>query len=215
MENLKTISKNIEIEIVEKKSKFIAHLFYVESEDEAEKLIKNIKKKYYDARHNCYAYRVIKKYHNNKILFVNRSSDDGEPSGTAGGPMLNILEKKELVNVLVIVTRYFGGILLGTGGLVKAYSEVTMKALEESNIKTISYGYEVEVKLEYKDIEKFKYFCRKNNINIVTEEYLENVILKLEMKEEMFNNLEKIVNDKYEKLNINIKYIKKIDEKYI
>ena len=122
-----TIKEPIQSEIVEKKSKFIANIYYVESVDEAEDKIKEVKKKYHDARHNCSCYRVLEE---GKI--VEKSSDDGEPSGTAGGPMLNILQKKELVNIVVIVTRYFGGILLGTGGLVRAYSDVTQKAIEEA-----------------------------------------------------------------------------------
>ena len=112
----KTIKDNAQGLYIEKKSKFIANTFHVTSIEEAEELINNIKKKYHAARHNCYAYRIL-----NEALVIERQSDDGEPSGTAGAPMLNILSKKELVNVLVIVTRYFGGILLGTGGLVKAY----------------------------------------------------------------------------------------------
>ena len=117
MEEFVTIKDNVQFELVEKKSRFIANLFYVESTQEAENIIKDIRKKYYDAKHNCIAYRIID---NGRI--VEKASDDGEPSGTAGAPMLNILQKNNLANVLIIVTRYFGGILLGTGGLVRAYS---------------------------------------------------------------------------------------------
>ena len=127
MEEFVTIKGHVETEIVEKKSKFIANMFYIENAQEAEEIIKKTKKKYFDARHNCIAYRVIE----NERL-IERSSDDGEPSGTAGAPMLNILQKNNLVNVLIIVTRYFGGILLGTGGLVRAYSSSLQKAIEES-----------------------------------------------------------------------------------
>jgi len=103
----KTVEEDVSAEIVEKKSKFIANVFYVESANKAEEIIKNTKKKYYDSRHNCFAYRIY-----SKEGMVQRFSDDGEPSGTAGAPMLNILESKNLSNILVIVTRYFGGILL-------------------------------------------------------------------------------------------------------
>ena len=113
----KSIKHNASAEIVEKKSKFIANIFYIESKEEAENLIKDINKKYHDARHNCYAYSIM-----TKEGIINKMSDDGEPSGTAGNPMLNIILKKELINVLVIVTRYFGGILLGIGvGFVIRY----------------------------------------------------------------------------------------------
>ena len=123
-----TIENNVTSEFTEKKSKFIGNLFYIESSSEAEEIIKKTKKKYFDAKHNCIAYRTIE---NGQI--VERFSDDGEPSGTAGAPMLNILQKNNLVNVLIVVTRYFGGILLGTGGLVRAYQNSLMLAIENSN----------------------------------------------------------------------------------
>ena len=102
MENFITIKENVIAEITEKKSKFIANLIKVENKQDAEEKINKIKKTYHDARHNCVAYRIIEE---NKI--IEKSSDDGEPSGTAGGPMLNILQKNNLCNILVIVTRYF------------------------------------------------------------------------------------------------------------
>ena len=126
---MKTINENITEQIVEKKSKFICNLIYVNSIEEVEENLQKIRKKYYDAKHNCFAFRL-----QNKNGIVEKSSDDGEPSGTAGAPMLNLLSKNELVNCLAVVTRYFGGILLGTGGLVRAYSEVTKKAIESANI---------------------------------------------------------------------------------
>ena len=195
MEEFITILKNETAEIVEKKSKFIANLFHVESVEEAENRIKDIKKKYHDARHNCIAYRVAE---NGQI--IEKSSDDGEPSGTAGGPMLNILQKNNLGNVLVVVTRYFGGILLGTGGLVRAYSEATQQAIEKSTkvIKVI--GIEMTIELDYSNLEKFKYYCKNNNINIKKIDYMDNIILKIEMKESV---KEKIIEDiKNKKLNI-------------
>ena len=174
----KTIKENASAEIVEKKSKFIANIFYVESREEAESMIKEINKKYHDARHNCYAYRIV-----TEEGIVEKASDDGEPSGTAGGPMLNILSKNNLGNVLVVVTRYFGGILLGTGGLVKAYSSACTLGLEKSGIieKTIADLYKIEI--NYTDVDKFKYFAKNNDIIILKEEYLENVILEIGIKE--------------------------------
>ena len=158
--------------IVEKKSKFIGNVFYVESKEEAEKIIKEQKKKYHDARHNCWAYRVLD---DNNV--VEKSSDDGEPSGTAGAPMLNILSKENIVNTLVIVTRYFGGILLGTGGLVKAYSESTKLALEQAKITKIEEGYIYKIEINYSDLDSFKYYLKNNEIKLVKEEYFENVVL--------------------------------------
>ena len=165
----KTVESNEEADITEKKSKFIANIFYITSEEEAEEKIRQIKRKHNTARHHCYAYRIIRK---NEI--INKSSDDGEPSGTAGMPMLNILEKNNFINILVVVTRYFGGILLGTGGLVKAYSEATQKVIEKSEIVIEEEGIELEIELNYKDLENFKYYCNKNNINIIDVKYVED-----------------------------------------
>lgn len=167
-----TIKENASYEIVEKKSKFIGNVFYVESKEEAEKIIKEQKKKYHDARHNCWAYRVLD---DNNV--VEKSSDDGEPSGTAGAPMLNILSKENIVNILVVVTRYFGGILLGTGGLVKAYSESTKLALEQAKITKIEEGFIYKIEINYSDLDSFKYYLKNNEIKLVKEEYFENVIL--------------------------------------
>ena len=195
MEEFITILKNETAEIVEKKSKFIANIFHVESVEESENRIKDVKKKYHDARHNCIAYRVVE---NGQI--IEKSSDDGEPSGTAGGPMLNILQKNNLCNLVIVVTRYFGGILLGTGGLVRAYSEATQQDIEKSTkvIKVI--GREMIIELDYSNLEKFKYYCKNNNINIKKIDYMDNIILKIEMEESV---KEKIIDDiKNKKLNI-------------
>ena len=171
-----TIKENVSSEIVQKKSKFIANLFYVQTEQEAEDKIKEIRKKYHDAKHHCFAYSIME---NSSI--INRMSDDGEPSGTAGMPMLNILTKKGLVNILVVVTRYFGGILLGTGGLVKAYSDATLSALEKASFAHEEIGYEFEIILSYEDFEKFQYYLQKNNINIVQIDYNEKINCILEL----------------------------------
>ena len=196
MEKFKTIlEKNTTTEIIEKKSRFIANLFYVETPQEAEDKIKQVKKKYYDAKHNCFAYITL---NGNEIQ--KKCSDDGEPSGTAGAPMLEILEKQSIYNVVVIVTRYFGGILLGTGGLVRAYSDSLKEAIKKSTLVEQEPGYEAEIKLTYADFEKFKYYCKNNNINIKKIDYMGNIILKIEMEESV---KEKIIDDiKNKKLNI-------------
>ena len=199
----KSIKENASAEVVEKKSKFIANVFYVESREEAEEIIKKVNKQYHDARHNCYAYRVI-----TSDGIIEKASDDGEPSGTAGAPMLTILSKNNLANVLVIVTRYFGGILLGTGGLVKAYSESCSLGIEKAGIveKYIAQVYKVEI--SYSDVDKFKYFAKNNDIIILNEEYLENVILEIGLKDE------KILNIICEK-EINVKNIQFLKEMYM
>lgn len=199
MKEFNTIEKQETSELVEKKSKFIANIFYVSTIEEAESKLEQVRKKYHDARHNCYAYRVL-----NGENVIDRSSDDGEPSGTAGAPMLNILKKENLCNVLVVVTRYFGGILLGTGGLVRAYSQSTQNVIEKSNIIVKKEGYIAKIEVEYKELEKLKYFCKKKEINIINVDYLENVIVELEFKKEekeIFENKEKL---NFDYLNYNI-----------
>lgn len=174
-----SIKENTSIEIVEKKSKFIVNVFYVENKEETEKYREQINKKYHDARHHCFAYRIF-----SKEGIIEKSSDDGEPSGTAGAPMLTILAKNELVNVLVIVTRYFGGILLGTGGLVKAYSKACTLGIQKAQIiqKEVAKMYTVE--LEYTDLNQFQYLAQKNQITILKQEYLTNVLLDIAVKNE-------------------------------
>ena len=203
----KTIDEKYESsEIVQKKSKFIADIFYVETATEAEEKIKNIKKKYYDSRHNCYAYRIY-----SKTGIIQKFSDDGEPSGTAGGPMLNILESKGICNVLVIVTRYFGGILLGTGGLVRAYSEATEEVLNKCNIKEKEIGVKLSIEVKYSDLEKIKYYFNKNNIRIIGYEFLENVKINAEISNEKLDLIVKSQNT----LNFEILKIDKGEETYI
>ena len=193
-----TIKEHAQSEIVEKKSKFIANIFFVENVEEAENKIKETKKEYHDARHNCSCYRVIEE---GKI--VEKQSDDGEPSGTAGGPMLNILQKRDLVNVVAIVTRYFGGILLGTGGLVRAYSDATQKAIDSAEKCEIILGVEYEVKVDYSNLEKLKYYAKMKFQN--------DISCTLQIANENENQF----LDDIEKKNIIIINYKKICEKYI
>lgn len=208
MIKFKTIlEKELSAEIVEKKSRFIANLFYVDSVEEAEEKIKITKKRYYDAKHNCFAYIV-----NDDKVFIKKSSDDGEPSGTAGAPMVEILEKQGLANLLIVVTRYFGGILLGTGGLVRAYSDSLKKALEKATIVELEQGFELDVELEYSNFEKFKYYCSKNNINIINCTYLNNVICKIELNE---IEKEKLENDFYNQNILKINKINKVRQRNI
>lgn len=202
----KTITQNASSEIVEKKSKFIANIFYVENIEEAEEKIKEIKKQYYDARHNCYAFSIY-----TKEGIINRFSDDGEPSGTAGAPMLNILNSKKLTNVLVIVTRYFGGILLGTGGLVRCYTEATQEALNNTKEVEKDIGLETKIEVSYSDFEKFKYYLKQNDIKLANLEYAENIISIIEITDEKLNLIKKNINElNFKILNMNI-----IGEKYI
>ena len=208
MEEFYTIAENSQItaEVVEKKSKFIANVFYINSVEEAEKIVKKVKKQYYDAKHNCIAYRVIEE---NKI--VERSSDDGEPSGTAGAPMLSILQKNNLCNILVVVTRYFGGILLGTGGLVSCYSRATLDSLEKAPRVLKCIGQEAEVELDYSNLEIFKYYCKNAQINITDIEYLDKIICKIEAENIKIDKLKQDISQK----NIIVNEIRILNEKYI
>ena len=206
MEEFTTILNDEIAEIVEKKSRFIAHIYHVENVEEAEEKIKSTKKKYYDAKHNCIAYRVIE---NGKV--VEKASDDGEPSGTAGSPMLNILQKNNLCNLVVVVTRYFGGILLGTGGLVRAYSDATQMAIAKSVKVQKVKGIEIKVELEYSNLEIFKYYCKNKEINIVKLEYGENIMANLEMEENIKNTFLRDIEAKA----LNIKNYKIMEMKYI
>ena len=135
MEQLRTVYQGGVGEIVEKKSRFIATVRLVESEEEALEVLEAARKKYWDATHNCFAYVIGERRE------TVRCSDDGEPSGTAGRPMLDVLLGEEITNVIVIVTRYFGGTLLGTGGLVRAYSKAVQEGLANSRTRNMASGW--------------------------------------------------------------------------
>ncbi len=142
-------------EIVEKKSRFIASVCKAESEEEAVAFIEKQKKKYWDASHNCSAFVIGRRAQ------LSRCSDDGEPSGTAGRPMLEVLLKEEICNVVVVVTRYFGGTLLGTGGLVRAYGAAVKAGLENSVVATMRYGSSIRITTDYTDVGRIQYLLGK------------------------------------------------------
>lgn len=156
-------------EIEEKKSRFICTVRPVHSEQEAADFIEEIKKKYWDARHNCYAFIL------GADGGISRCSDDGEPSGTAGRPILEVLSKRGLKDVLVIVTRYFGGTLLGTGGLVRAYSQAAQAGLMESCIITKQAGYRITVDTDYNGIGKLQYAVAQLGASVLDTSYTDKV----------------------------------------
>lgn len=201
-----TIKEMVQAEITEKKSKFIAHFFPAETVEEAETVSKQMKKKYHEARHNCIAYRVVE---NDQI--VEKSSDDGEPSGTAGAPMLQILQKNKLANVVIVVTRYFGGILLGTGGLVRAYSDSLLKAIEKSNIVQKCQGTEMLITLAYSELDNLKYYCKNHDILITNVEYGEFIQCKIALEDA---KKEKLCQD-FETKTLILKDLKETAKKYI
>lgn len=178
-------------EIEVKRSRFIAEVFYIENEAIAREKIDEVKKKYFDAKHHVFSY---------KIDSLERFSDDGEPQGTAGTPLLDIIKKKNLNNILVVVTRYFGGTLLGTGGLVKAYSDAFNVALENAIIVNKDNGIEYEISIKYENLEKIKYICQNKNISIENIEYGTDIVMTLislkENYEELIQNFNLINNSK-------------------
>jgi uncharacterized YigZ family protein len=160
-----------EAEIVEKKSRFIATIRPVSTQEEALAFVDEMRKKYYDARHNCWAFIV-----GTSDVTV-RSSDDGEPSGTAGRPMLEVLTGSGIRNIAVVVTRYFGGVLLGTGGLVRAYQGAVKEALALCKTALQRYGVRLKIKTDYNLVGKIQYILASKNINIEDSVYTEDVEL--------------------------------------
>ena len=146
-------------EITDRKSRFIGHAMPISSEAEAAALIEQIRRKYWDARHNCYAYVTGE---NGEI---SRCSDDGEPSGTAGRPILECINGANLMGVLVVVTRYFGGTLLGTGGLVRAYTQATQAALNNAGIRHMRRGSRISVTSDYNGAEKIRRSLEASDLN--------------------------------------------------
>lgn len=174
----KTVKKDAFAETEIKKSRFIAHIAEVKSEDEAETLIKQTKKKYYDASHSCSAYIL------NSDKGIRHSSDDGEPSGTAGKPILDVISGAGLSDVIVIVTRYFGGTELGTGGLVRAYSGATAEVLKYAEVVEVTEAKLTEFVIDYGLLPKLQHLCMELGIIIYETEYLEKVKISVLITEE-------------------------------
>ena len=185
----RTIYRGGEDEIVEKKSRFIATVVPVNTEEEALERIGQIKKKHYDARHNCFAYVIGEK---NEIM---RCSDDGEPSGTAGRPMLEVLTGREIHNAVAIVTRYFGGTLLGTGGLVRAYTEAVQEGLEHCVVLACSTGFKLRIETDYNGIGKLQYLARTLELHELDIQYGELVQMTLLVPEDQIDAVEKDITE--------------------
>ena len=196
---MKVLLETTSAEIVEKKSRFIANVFYVENEDEAATRLNETRKKYYDAKHNCYAYILGK---NGESM---KSSDDGEPQGTAGHPMLDILKGENLTNCIAIVTRYFGGTLLGTGGLVRAYSDSLKAAIKNVKFSNIYDGFEVDFSVNYDDFGKVENIVQNINQDVtgdnfnpiisLDKSFEENVKLKYLIDKSEFNKFKQNINN--------------------
>lgn len=178
-------------EVVEKKSRFIANVFNIENEDEAAQLVASVKKKYWDARHNCYAYVCGENNAQQKF------SDDGEPAGTAGKPILDVLVRSEISNCLIVVTRYFGGTLLGTGGLIRAYQAAAMEGLAGSEVMEVLSGKRTVVKTDYNNLGKMQYICVDMKVNILQIQYGENVQIKMIINDDLYEEFVKRITDAF------------------
>ena len=189
LETYKTVLEGGTGEITEKKSRFIATVRPVKTEEEALAFLEEMKKKYWDARHNCFVYSVglNREY--------TRCSDDGEPSGTAGRPMLDVILGEDIYNVAVVVTRYFGGVLLGTGGLVRAYSKAVQEGLAASRIIEKRRGIALKVTTDYTGIDKIQYIAGERNIPILNSEYTDKVVLELLIPSEDVDAVQKAVTE--------------------
>ena len=174
-------------EITEKKSRFIATVRPVESEDEAVRFINETKKKYWDARHNCSAFVIGKRQ------ALTRCSDDGEPAGTAGRPMLDVLLKENIHNAAVVVTRYFGGVLLGTGGLVRAYQQATKAGLSASEIIEKKDGAVLFIRTDYTGIGRLQYLFAQEKITVMDTAYEADVLVKAVIPENNKKRIEKTI----------------------
>ena len=162
-------------EIVEKKSRFIGYIRHTETEEEANAFINEIRKRHFDARHNCFAYSVDGQQQ------TIRFSDDGEPGGTAGKPILEVITGKELCDVCIVVTRYFGGTLLGTGGLVRAYTDAAKACIDATDMVTKCLVVPMRLTTNYMDFGKIQYLLGNHNIPVLDSEYGENVVVKIEV----------------------------------
>ncbi len=165
----KTVYRGGEGEITEKKSRFIANVVPVSSEEEAEEFIESMKKKYWDARHNCYAYIIGERGE------IKRFSDDGEPGGTAGKPILEVLSGEGVTNAAIVVTRYFGGTLLGTGGLVRAYGAAAKEGLSASAVINKIPGMRLSITTDYTGLGKIQYLLGQRGITVLDTVYTDKV----------------------------------------
>lgn len=189
MKPLKIVYKGGQGELVEKKSRFIATVRPVDSEEQALEFIAAMKKKYWDARHNCFAYVIGENYE------FQRCSDDGEPQGTAGRPMLDVLLGAQIHNAAVVVTRYFGGVLLGTGGLVRAYSGAVQAGLKECTIIEKRSGALLKIKTDYSGIGKIQYLLGQRGLTITNSEYTDIVVIETLVPREETDGLRAAVTE--------------------
>ena len=175
IDQFRTVYRGRTGEIVEKKSRFIATVRLVESEEEALSCLEALRKKYWDARHNCFVYIIGE---NQETV---RCSDDGEPSGTAGRPMLDVVQGAGLRNVLVVVTRYFGGTLLGTGGLVRAYTQSTQAGIDAAQLVVVSRCVDLRIRIAYPRYEQLVRLAEDHGAKVLSADFADAVTMNLRM----------------------------------
>ena len=188
-EQYKTVYEGGEGELVEKKSRFIATVRPVKTEEEANQFVEEMRKKYWDARHNCWAFILGERQE------FKRCSDDGEPSQTAGKPMMDVLTGAGLTDVAVVVTRYFGGTLLGTGGLVRAYSGAVQEGLKNSTVITKYLGVKLSVTTDYNGVGKLQYLFGQKEIPILSAEYTDKVVFTVLVESSRIQEIKKAITE--------------------
>ena len=184
-----TIKNSTENTVVIEKSKFICSISPVKDESEAKSFILKIRKEHSMATHNCYAYIADDKG------LIGKFSDDGEPQGTAGFPMFDVLKKRGIYKVCAVVTRYFGGIKLGTGGLARAYSGSVSDCLDHCDVVTMKYSHYFHIEIDYQELPKIKKYCETNNIIITDSNFSENVKLSCVVEAKSFSDFDKLVEN--------------------
>ncbi len=194
---MKMITNDSENSIVEKKSKFITRIFSVNKEEEIKNILQDVKKKEKGAVHNCYAYRIMI---NNQL--IERKNDDGEPGGTAGAPMLAVLTGENLINTLVITTRYFGGIKLGTGGLVNVYKKGIKEILKKCNLVDFEQFSLYKLTFPINQTNHIEYIINKYNIKVKGRKFNNKVSFILEVTDKQFEILKNLIINMDAELNI-------------
>lgn len=189
MKQIKIVFEGGEGEIIEKKSRFIATVKPIESEEEALEFLAAMKKKYWNASHNCFAFVVGENQQ------LQRCSDDGEPQGTAGRPMLDVLLGEDVHNVIVVVTRYFGGTLLGTGGLVRAYSKAVQEGLRNSQVIVKKTGALLSVRTDYTGLGKLQYILGQRGLTITGSDYSDIVVVESLVPEDQVKELKEAITE--------------------
>ena len=185
----RSVDKSSETEYIINRSRFIGRCFPVTSEEAALSLLGDIRKMHWDATHNCFAYRI------GETASIARFSDDGEPGGTAGMPIMEVLRSKELTDVLVVVTRYFGGVLLGAGGLVRAYSRSAADAVAEAGIVSYIPAKQLSVSMDYSRYGSMEQYIR-SAVQVEDVEFMENVTMKVAVAEEKLSAFIKDITER-------------------